>query len=1838
MSFRQRQYLLILPFVLMVVCAGSVPLRASDEAVAALRATAAKLYSERAYKPAYEAWKKLAASGIAEADRPKVEFFLADSLWRSQPAADQVDEARRLLLTIAEAHPDASLGAEAWESIADSWLANDRDWPRAWDAYQRALSIWAASEDVNLARDRYLAIVWKATGPPGESNRVTLLPRDVLTNALAIAKTDENIARARFFLGLWLADQEDSFSIRRAGSEWSQVLAMGARTAVYESALFNLAKWSLVAGASTWKPDGSLVLMPNFQRAYGLFQRLLKEFPESRYASDATTEVGELTRAEISLTTDKSYLPGSEPLIIMESRNVSSVDLSMFRVDLKTAFQPTPATEPEDWQTAISLDKLKPVREWKYSVETPKPFVPGRTEIPMDPVTEPGAYILQASSGGLKSRTLFIVTSVAGMLRASSDEAVALVCDVSSGKAAPAVEARLWQAEREDGKWLWTSMDAGTAAAGLLRFELPKDHAGSSASLLLLAKADTAPVFLTSYASRALSPSGKWKFLVITDRHLAHPGSDVGWKLMARQTEGDSLRTPAGEVVQWKIIAPDGEEVSRGGISLNEFGSGWGTFKAEASAPLGEYMIEFYSSSEWIGESALVRIAAPSKPPFSVALGLSGQSGRTVRLGETLRVVVRAEYPLGGGVPDALVSVTLRESPYQREGTLRLSGTQDLPPGGLSRVVRQDEMRTAPDGRVVIEVPTPPDSPMDLLYDVDVVVRDASGREVSGSRQFIVARHGYFADMRVPMRIVEPGATAQVFVQTRDANDTPVSTKGTVVVQREDTAEIWIAPDGRDVTGEELDQLRLGQFPPAGEDGWILKSRGQVLVEVSRNEVETNDAGLAVFPFVSNEVGFFRILWESSDAGGPPVTSETAVWVSNAATEMVTYRGRGLQIIADPAGTSADGALDVLLVTDTPNRDVLLTVGAGQGLFHSDLIHLTGNARLVRLASDPRFAPNVFLQASTIRSGEFFSDTTEVRFPNWANRLDLTFVDLEQNPSPGNESALRLRVRDLTGEPVRAELALAVVSTSADPEWGSGLQNPLDIFHGGLRAQGGTLVSSLSESKTVFETRATRDLVRARAVDAPPGSTTDTSSYQSATAPALPGEEVGARPSPDKFPDFPGGRDAQPAVALWRPDLRSTGSGEVSANIVYPETLTNWRVAAWAASRDGSFGFVTASVDAMPPLLVRLVTPEFLVRGDEAFIRAVIRNGTDAQVRVRTELKASVVDVAEAVRDSRVKPSDQVDVVWPVVATASGVSRVALDVQGAEKTDVLEQSFPVLSRGREVSLSAAGLLKGTGVEVTMELAPDHDPGSANLEIAVAGSIGDALLDALPQLLAVDAINISELMARFVPLTLLHEALQNSGIRDEELARRFPAPDGSGDRFRAVTSSGLNTLYNQQTTDGGWAWVAGAVADPWVTAYVVWNLRLAQTSGVGIREDKIEAAADWLRPLLREEKVVPAMKAWILQALGYLQSGQRKPGKDESSALDELWNLRDKLSADALALFALAANQFGQNQRATSLIGLLEKLAITDVAADGQLMSAKWSASPEGPSMLNSTETTAFALMAMTAIAPKNPLIAAAEAGLMQMRTGLTWSDPRTSNIAIASLVPRSTFPTTAKPEIPEIEVNGESVPRPDSKATSSETASDVVDPGFLNSGRNMITIRRRSADAPFYYAIRLNYFTAAAVADSADAAFSIKRDYYKLDAFDTLLDGWRYEKTQWKDGDSVRLNSRIEEEITIQSNVTASYARVTDRLPAGLEPVDIHSGQLLAAENAAGEKIVVRADVREQEVVFQFPTIPPGGWKLRYQLRAKLAGSFFGPAAVLTADGGQTPPASSTSWQVRIDP
>lgn len=58
--------------------------------------------------------------------------------------------------------------AEIKESLGDFWWTRKqtRNWSSAWQNYQQALDWWAGARDIELARQRYLKMVWTISSPP----------------------------------------------------------------------------------------------------------------------------------------------------------------------------------------------------------------------------------------------------------------------------------------------------------------------------------------------------------------------------------------------------------------------------------------------------------------------------------------------------------------------------------------------------------------------------------------------------------------------------------------------------------------------------------------------------------------------------------------------------------------------------------------------------------------------------------------------------------------------------------------------------------------------------------------------------------------------------------------------------------------------------------------------------------------------------------------------------------------------------------------------------------------------------------------------------------------------------------------------------------------------------------------------------------------------------------------------------------------------------------------------------------------------------------------------------------------------------------------------------------------------------------------------------------------------------------------------------------------------------------------------------------------------------------------------------------------------------------------
>src|SRR5258708_40335910 len=135
-----------------------------------------------------------------------------------------------------------------------------------------------------------------------------------------------------------------------------------------------------------------------------------------------------------------------------------------------------------------------------------------------------------------------------------------------------------------------------------------------------------------------------------------------------------------------------------------------------------------------------------------------------------------------------------------------------------------------------------------------------------------------------------------------------------------------------------------------------------------------------------------------------------------------------------------------------------------------------------------------------------------------------------------------------------------------------------------------------------------------------------------------------------------------------------------------------------------------------------------------------------------------------------------------------------------------------------------------------------------------------------------------------------------------------------------------------------------------------------------------------------------------------------------NAFDDAYAHRETLTAYSRALLALAAHDFGDAGRAQVLVRNLEDGVTIDRTPDQSVLVRGGSSTAETMSTAHwgedrfwwrwydgPVETTSFALQALVAVDPKNPLIEPVMNWLVHNRPGAQWSNTRDTTIALLGL-------------------------------------------------------------------------------------------------------------------------------------------------------------------------------------------------------------------------------------------
>ena len=541
------------------------------------------------------------------------------------------------------------------------------------------------------------------------------------------------------------------------------------------------------------------------------------------------------------------------------------------------------------------------------------------------------------------------------------------------------------------------------------------------------------------------------------------------------------------------------------------------------------------------------------------------------------------------------------------------------------------------------------------------------------------------------------------------------------------------------------------------------------------------------------------------------------------------------------------------------------------------------------------------------------------------------------------------------------------------------------------------------------------------------------------------------------------------------------------------------------------------------------------------------------------------------------------------------------------------------------------------------------------------------------------------LSRFLPAVIVTKTLMDQGLKPGSIRNKIfggietrhtgkTHPKGKRNiaELDAMTRSGLDRLYDFQHSDGGWSWWKKGDSDHFMTAYVLWGLTLAQQSGIEVDRNVLGRAYRFLNKELVETEDQHDLQAWILHALSTYHAATKLKRVDnfQDKAFDNLWKNRSRLNAYTRSPLALAAHHYRDKKRAMILIENLENGVIIDKTPDTSIIQRCLKKSQQGVMATShwggedgifyrwsngGVEATAFALRALLTIDPKNKLVEPAMNWLIKNRRGANWSNTRDTAIVVLAMNDYLKTSGELKGGMEyELQVNGKTITTQKVKDVLRAPSRFEIDLARIKDGVNTIRLIRKGGEGPLYFAANATFFGLEEPITAAGNEIFVRRQYYKLVGRPTLLKGYIYDKVPLNDGETVASGERIETVLTIEAKNHYEYLVFEDMKPAGLEAVQIKSGESLyaqelkqsAVKRALGEStnldrlskkslrgrrrvksaIIptpptpnsdytgrnrgVYQELRDRKVALFIDKLPQGVWQIRYTLRAEVPGRF----------------------------
>jgi alpha-2-macroglobulin len=1210
-----------------------------------------------------------------------------------------------------------------------------------------------------------------------------------------------------------------------------------------------------------------------------------------------------------------------------------------------------------------------------------------------------GLYVLNMRKENVLYDQMFLVlTNNTLVVKENGDDLFAWLTDIN-GESIPDAEIRLYSTTGE-------KVRAGkTDENGQYRVSIPKgaepmlvtarvDAPGLSGDVALAGFDGWESYFPYVYRdpSAALPKGRPYLAHIYTERPIYRPGQVVNFKAIVRKDDDARYTLPEESTpVEVRVLDTRGNALETMELLTNRFGSVHGTTSIAEGAMLGDYKIEM--DVDGVITSQTFKVEDYRKPDYQIHLtSLQPEKQDKFVRGEEMQVKVNASYYFGEPLASAKLNVQFfHEWPLETR---------------VRSTVVTDE-----NGETTITFPAPYDPNYNTYYYWDnsslpqrirmqVTANDGSNQTVTGVYSFLVYPASEQLSLETGGYYANPNEPFIVTAKAVDLFGQPIA-----VHKLSLTIYSWNRQTFEFNHPEQIIDLR------------------------------TDESGTATQE-IQLRAGYHQLTLRGKDPKGHEVEVSRGIYVFRSKQDWFQRSREEFLMISAEKDSYKPYETARLAIESTFSGPALLTFERG-GVINTKTIELTEPLTLVETEIIPEHAPNVYVTVNAWQAASqdvaryrysYYTETqadsylrlakTQIQVDSTARALDIQITTDKQTYAPGETLNALIQVRDAAGDPVPAELSLAVVDESifalaSDP---SG-----DIFNAfyGPRAHSVSTFNSMAPMRVLM---------------------------------------LGGMGGGGGDERFVAPRSEFLDTSAWLPVVETNADGQATVSVDLPDNTTSWRLTVKAVTLDHKVGQAERNVETRKDLFLRPILPRVLTNGDQATLTAFIHNYSAQTQTVTVNLSAPGLEIRSQ-NDQQVslEPGEVSPVGWQVRVQSAKPTQVTMTAKS--EAGVLDSILLPLvlqpAAVRDVQ-NQSGQFSGT---LTLGLPlPNVERETSEVRLTLNRSMSGTLLNGLEYLTGYPYGCVEQTMSRALPNAVVARAAQSLGVGGAEMEARL----------EPLIKASIQRLYGLQHSDGGWGWWTDDVSDPYQTAWVLFGLGVMNDSGYAIEPKVIDNAARWLKAQMGGDSLDIRTRAYALYSMA--QAGGGDLEKTQALVSESIHEL-DPFSQAALAL---ALNRLGEKAQAQAILDILSQSALKEnefaywpqPSYDGEYHSK---------TMASSVRTTALALLAYAEIQPENELVPGIINYLAEQRQGIYgWGTTNETSITILGLTEHLIHAGNKLGSTPyEVLVNGKSLAFGTLEVGNSSAGIDIPLPE-LKDGVNSLVVKTQGEN-PIYFDLSTRY-------------------------------------------------------------------------------------------------------------------------------------------------------------------